>query len=56
MPRKDYVRAAELVAERTLPQATYEQTVAILIALFRADNPRLDATRFRKACGEWPLP
>jgi hypothetical protein len=57
MSRKDYVRAAQLVADvrrecekmkEPIPYATIQENA--FVSFFLGDNPRFDADRFRAAC------
>lgn len=50
MTKRDYEKAAEIVRKRILPARDYELIVSSFVQLFANDNPRFDATRFRKAC------
>lgn len=50
MSRKDYVRAAALVAEWPKSDPGLEHVIEIFIAFFRSDNPRFDAAKFAAAC------
>ncbi len=62
MTRKDYITAAQIVCSHVDGMRSRDlvsQSEVVLVrqhltsafeALFRADNPRFDAARFREAC------
>jgi len=51
MTRKDYNKAASIARDAYKGEAKcYEAIVEAFVELFRGDNPRFDANRFRTAC------
>lgn len=54
MTRKDYVATAEIIHAYNLqlPEILLENLVNDFAEMFKADNPRFDANRFRVACLE----
>ena len=49
MSKKDYEAAARIAREAS-SLAWHTAVVEAFVALFRSDNPRFDAERFRAAC------
>jgi hypothetical protein len=54
MTRKDYVATAEIIKSYNLqlPEILLEKLVNDFAEMFKADNPRFDANRFRVAAME----
>jgi len=54
MTRKDYVATAEIIKTYNLqlPEIVLEKLVNDFAEMFKSDNPRFDANRFRVACME----
>lgn len=54
MTRKDYVAVAEIIQNYNLqlPEIVLEKIVNDFSEMFKADNPRFDANRFRVAAME----
>jgi hypothetical protein len=54
MTRKDYIATAEIIKTYNLqlPEILLEKLVNDFAEMFKADNPRFDANRFRVAAME----
>ncbi len=54
MTRKDYIATAEIIKSYNLqlPEVLLERLVNDFAEMFKADNPRFDANRFRVAAME----